>query len=251
MRFEIATSRGIAMSASQRVHEQRDSTLDRGALLLLAASALLAAISTFAAFRLPLTAFETALQANGARMLAAATVGIGFACSHALGATARPQPLLEAYRFAIATGAAAGFVLGLKLWGGAPAGLFGGLGVAAVSFALVRAVDRRGRWNNIGLGLLGLCFWGIAVALWSLLGSSGPAVGITSAVAIAAFFMNGLGAIVSGLAFMRYLSPFYWYLGDTVPLAKGFTSGYFALAAVAVLGSVLASRRFRTRDLAV
>jgi ABC-2 type transport system permease protein len=104
---------------------------------------------------------------------------------------------------------------------------------------------------NIGLGLLGLCFWGIAVALWSLLGSSGPAVGITSAIAIAAFFMNGLGAIVSGLAFMRYLSPFYWYLGDTVPLAKGFTLGYFALAAVAVLGSVLASRRFRTRDLAV
>lgn len=104
---------------------------------------------------------------------------------------------------------------------------------------------------NIGLGLLGLCFWGIAVALWSLLGSSGPAVGITSAIAIAAFLMNGLGAIVSGLAFMRYLSPFYWYLGDTVPLAKGFTFGYLALAAVAVLGSALASRRFRTRNLAV
>lgn len=104
---------------------------------------------------------------------------------------------------------------------------------------------------NIGLGLLGLCFWGIAVALWSLFGSSGPAVGITSAIAVAAFFMNGLGAIVSGLAFMRYLSPFYWYLGDTVPLAKGFTFGYFALAVVAVVGSLVASRRFRTRDLAV
>lgn len=104
---------------------------------------------------------------------------------------------------------------------------------------------------NIGLGLLGLCFWGIAVALWSLLGSSGPAVGITSAIAIAAFFMNGLGAIVDGLAFIRYLSPFYWYLGDTVPLAKGFTFGYVALAAVAILGSALASRRFRTRDMAV
>jgi hypothetical protein len=63
--------------------------------------------------------------------------------------------------------------------------------------------------------------------------------------------MNGLGAIVNGLAFMRYLSPFYWYLGDTVPLAKGFTFGYVALAVVAVLGSVLASLRFRTRDLAV
>lgn len=104
---------------------------------------------------------------------------------------------------------------------------------------------------NIGLGLLGLCFWGIAVALWSMSGSSGPAVGITSAIAIAAFFMNGLGAIVDGLAFMRYLSPFYWYLGDTVPLAKGFTFGYLALAAVAIVGSGIATRRFDRRDLAV
>jgi ABC-2 type transport system permease protein len=104
---------------------------------------------------------------------------------------------------------------------------------------------------NVGLGLLGMCFWGIAVALWSLLGSSGPAVGITSAFGIAAFFMNGLGAIVSGLAFMRYLSPFYWYLGDTVPLAKGFTFGYLSLAVVAVIGSGIATRRFDRRDLAV
>jgi ABC-2 type transport system permease protein len=104
---------------------------------------------------------------------------------------------------------------------------------------------------NIGLGLLGLCFWGISIALWSLLGSSGPAVGITSAVAVATFFMNGLGAIVDSLAFMRYFSPFYWYLGDTVPLSKGFTFGYLALALVAVAGTAVATRRFTTRDLAV
>jgi ABC-2 type transport system permease protein len=104
---------------------------------------------------------------------------------------------------------------------------------------------------NVGLGLLGLSFWGIAVALWSLLGSSGPAVGITSAVAVTAFFMNGLGTIVEGLAFMRYFSPFYWYLGDTVPLAKGFTFGYLALAVLAVIGSAIATRRFDSRDLAV
>jgi ABC-2 type transport system permease protein len=103
---------------------------------------------------------------------------------------------------------------------------------------------------NIGLGLLGLCFWGIAVVLWSLLGSSSQAVGITSAVAIAAFFMNGLGAIVDGLAFMRYMSPFYWYLGDTVPLAKGFTFGYLMLGLISILGTGIASKRFATRDLA-
>jgi hypothetical protein len=50
---------------------------------------------------------------------------------------------------------------------------------------------------------------------------------------------------------MRYFSPFYWYLGDTVPLSKGFTFGYLALALVAVAGTAVATRRFTTRDLAV
>ena len=103
---------------------------------------------------------------------------------------------------------------------------------------------------HVGLGLLGLCFWGIAIALWSLLGS-GPAVGVTSAIAVFAFFLNGLGAIVDALTLIRYLSPFYWYLGDTVPLAKGFTFGYLALGVVAVVGTVIATVRFEKRDLAV
>lgn len=104
---------------------------------------------------------------------------------------------------------------------------------------------------NVGLGLLGLCFWGIAVALWALIGSSGPAVGTTVAFAVASFFMNGIGAIADVLNPLRYLSPFYWYLGDTVPLNKGFTFGYLALAAVAVVGTAIALTRFQTRDLAV
>jgi ABC-2 type transport system permease protein len=104
---------------------------------------------------------------------------------------------------------------------------------------------------NVGLGLLGLCFWGIAIALWALIGSSGPAVGATAAFAVASFFMNGIGAIVDVLKPLRYVSPFYWYLGDTVPLNKSFTFGYLALAAVAVVGTAIALNRFQTRDLAV
>jgi len=104
---------------------------------------------------------------------------------------------------------------------------------------------------NVGLGLLGLCFWGIAIALWAVIGSSGPAIGITAAFAVASFFMNGIGAIVDVLNPLRYLSPFYWYLGDTVPLNKAFTFGYLALAVVAVAGTAIALNRFQTRDLAV
>jgi ABC-2 type transport system permease protein len=104
---------------------------------------------------------------------------------------------------------------------------------------------------NIGLGLLGLCFWGIAVAVWALRGGAGAAIGVTAAVAVGMYFLNGLGAIVDVLAPFRYLSPFYWYLGDVVPLSKGFTFGYLALAVVAVAGTALAAQRFTHRDLAV
>ena len=103
---------------------------------------------------------------------------------------------------------------------------------------------------NIGLGLLGLCFWGIAVALWSILGGSGS-VGATAAIAVATYFLNGLGASIDILEPFRYLSPFYWFLGDTVPLAKGLTWGYLALAIVAIGGTLFAMSRFRTRNLAV
>jgi len=104
---------------------------------------------------------------------------------------------------------------------------------------------------NIGLGLLGMCFWGVALAMWSLLGGSGPAVGVTATVVVVTYFLNGLGAVVDFLEPFRVLSPFYWYLGDTVPLGKGLTFGYLALAIMAMAGTAVALARFRTRDLAV
>jgi ABC-2 type transport system permease protein len=103
---------------------------------------------------------------------------------------------------------------------------------------------------NIGLSLLALCFGGITLAVWSLLGS-GPAVGVTAGIAATAWFLNGFGAIVDGLAPLRTLSPFYWYLGDTAPLAKGFDPLYLLLLLVAVAGTSFATWRFRSRNLAV
>ncbi|GMQ99051.1 MAG: hypothetical protein BMS9Abin17_1597 [Acidimicrobiia bacterium] len=103
---------------------------------------------------------------------------------------------------------------------------------------------------NVGLALLALCFGGIALALWSLLGS-GPAIGITAAIGAVAWFLNGLGSIVDGLAPFRSLSPFYWYLGDKAPLGKGFEPQYLLLLLVAVVGTAIALWRFESRDLAV
>lgn len=104
---------------------------------------------------------------------------------------------------------------------------------------------------SVGLGMLGLCFWGIALAMWAMLPGSGPAIGVTAAIVVVTYFLNGLGAVIDALEPFRYLSPFYWYLGDTVPLAKGVTWGYVALAVVAIAGTYVAMFRFRTRDLAV
>jgi ABC-2 type transport system permease protein len=103
---------------------------------------------------------------------------------------------------------------------------------------------------NAGLALLGLAFWGIAVALWSTVGPS-AAVGITSAFGVVAWFLNGLGSFVDVLGPFRWISPFFWYLGDTVPLAKGFTLGYLALAGLALAGTAIAVARFESKDLAV
>lgn len=104
---------------------------------------------------------------------------------------------------------------------------------------------------SVGIGLLGLFFGGIALALWGLLRSAGPAIGVTIAIAVASYFLNGLGAIVELLEPMRPFSPFFWYLGDTAPLGRGFSAGYLFLALGSLIGLAVSMWRFETRDLAV
>jgi ABC-2 type transport system permease protein len=102
-----------------------------------------------------------------------------------------------------------------------------------------------------GLGLLGLFFGGLAMAMWSLGGSSFPAVRVTAVVAMAMFLLNGLGSLTDFLEPARVISPFYWFFGDTPPLAKGFEPTYILLLAGAVLTAWIAIARIDRRDLAV
>jgi len=101
-----------------------------------------------------------------------------------------------------------------------------------------------------GLGLLGLFFGGLTMAIWALGGSSFPAVRVTAVVAMATFLLNGLGALSDAMAPVRVTSPFYWYFGDTPPLAKGFEPTYFLLLAGAILLGWLAISRIDRRDIA-
>lgn len=99
-----------------------------------------------------------------------------------------------------------------------------------------------------GLYLLGLFFAGLALLLWGIKGASLPAVRIAGIAALATFLMNGLGALADGLQPIRLVSPFYWYFGDTPPLAKGFEPAYFILLAGTLAMAWVAVDRFRRRD---
>ena len=101
-----------------------------------------------------------------------------------------------------------------------------------------------------GLGLLGLFFGGLAMVIWSLAGSSFPATRVTGIVALATFFLNGLGSLTDALAPVRAISPFYWYFGDTPPLAKGFEPTYLLLLLGTIATGWVAVNRFRRRDIA-
>ena len=102
-----------------------------------------------------------------------------------------------------------------------------------------------------GLWLLGLFFGALALMAWTMTERSSSAVRITAAAAFGTFLLNGLGALTEATAPLRLLSPFYWYLGDAPPLAKGFEPSYLLLLFGALAAAWAASVRFRRRDLAV
>lgn len=101
-----------------------------------------------------------------------------------------------------------------------------------------------------GLGLLGLFFGGLTMVMWALGGSSFPAVRLAAVTAMVTFLLNGLGSLTDVLEPARVISPFYWYFGDTPPLAKGFEPTYFLLLGGALLAGWLAISRIDRRDLA-
>ena len=102
-----------------------------------------------------------------------------------------------------------------------------------------------------GLSLLGLFFGCLAMLIWALGGASLPVVRIAAILALVTFLLNGLGSLTDGLGAIRLISPFYWYFGDTPPLAKGFQPTYFLLLAGTLAAGWISVERFRRRDLAV
>jgi ABC-2 type transport system permease protein len=103
---------------------------------------------------------------------------------------------------------------------------------------------------NVGMGLLGLFFGTLALAIGAVTGRRGLTIGLSAGAAVAAFFLYGIAPVIESIEWSQVLSPFWWYLGGR-PLTAGFdvmllglVAGIGVLLAVAVWG-------FERRDVAV
>ena len=99
------------------------------------------------------------------------------------------------------------------------------------------------------LGLLGLTYAALALALGAATGREMIAAGGATGLAILGFLVNGLAPLASALTWTQYLSPFYYYASHE-PLTNGAQWAHLAVLAaisLALVGVALAG--FRHRDL--
>jgi ABC-2 type transport system permease protein len=103
---------------------------------------------------------------------------------------------------------------------------------------------------SLAMMLLGLLFGTLALAAGAVTGRRGTALTVGAVAAVAAYVIHGLGNQIESLHWMRWLSPFHYYIG-TDPLRTGFhlTSVLVPVVCVALLAAV-AAVGFERRDVA-
>jgi beta-exotoxin I transport system permease protein len=104
---------------------------------------------------------------------------------------------------------------------------------------------------SVSAVLLALAFGAIAFLLGAAMGHRGRAVGIASALAVAAYLLNSLASLIKGIESLRPISPFYHYAASD-PLHSGLQAGHvLVLAGIILVASAAAPLLFDRRDLAV
>jgi ABC-2 type transport system permease protein len=131
--------------------------------------------------------------------------------------------------------AALGVVLWIALWVGA---LAFGMDISAWHLASA----------TLAAVLLAIAFGQIAVLVGAASGRRSLTIGVTAALGVAAYLVNGLAPLVDALDAPQKLSPFYHYAaGD--PLRRGVSLGHLAvLAAIALAAAAAAPWAFSRRD---
>jgi ABC-2 type transport system permease protein len=132
------------------------------------------------------------------------------------------------------------------------------LAVAFGTFAgLVAGVAAAGGGIGMGdlaalalhLAFFGLALGALALALAACTGRAAVASGGAAAFGVLAFLVNGFAPLVDGLAWLKYLTPFYYCTGHD-PIANGVHLGDLAvLAAAAIVLTAVAVMGFARRDL--
>jgi ABC-2 type transport system permease protein len=108
--------------------------------------------------------------------------------------------------------------------------------------------------SHIAAVAVQLCFFGfatgaLALALGAGTGSRALAAGLAAAVAIVGWLINSFAPLVSAIAWLKYLSLFYYYAGHD-PIGHGFDlTGILVLGLTTVLLTALAVVGFERRDL--
>lgn len=92
---------------------------------------------------------------------------------------------------------------------------------------------------TIGVLLLALDFGALAMFIGALTGSRGLALGITSAIAAASYLLSSLAPVISWLHPFRFLSPFFYAVGDNQLVDT--LSIWWALVLVGIAGILLAA----------
>lgn len=109
-------------------------------------------------------------------------------------------------------------------------------------------------WKVLGASaamvLLGIFFGSLAFLLGAATGKRGLAVGVSSALAVAAYLLNALAPLVKSLKDYQGFSPFDWYIGND-PIMNGLRLADMALLiGGSALFVALAVVLFRRRDIA-
>jgi ABC-2 type transport system permease protein len=101
----------------------------------------------------------------------------------------------------------------------------------------------------IQLSFFGFAMGALALALAAVTGRSSVAAAGAGGFGVLAFLVNGFAPLVDGIAWLKYLSPFYYYTGHD-PIADGIDVGGVVVLTVATVVLVaIAVVGFRRRDL--
>lgn len=101
----------------------------------------------------------------------------------------------------------------------------------------------------VHLAFFGLAIGAVALALGAGTGRRSLAAGVAAGVGVVGWLINGFAPLVSALAWLKYLSPFYYYAGHD-PLTQGTDVGDLAVLGVVTVALVaVAMLAFERRDL--